>query len=414
MSKHPGRLAALGACLILGLARGGAAQFPEERPATAPDVNALSHEMANRVRHLAEDIQSDIGQTPAARHLLEDTRELAQAVDEFHDTVHDRPEATSVRQAFAGIDGSWSHLRSMLSQQGTTTPGIARAAGRVDQVAAQIRGSLGLNNPPPNFHGAQRPPTGVDDIRRVAHALASRSQALAAILPTQLAGDPNVGAYSQDANNLARAADRFHDSIDAGQGQEALQEAYAPIIVISDRLGPALAQGPPDLVRAWQGYAYADALIRQNLGLAVGAAAPPNYLRAPAPDAAPVASPLEPLADQLVAQLNEFLQNYAPTARVVPEGMQSLDDATRLRAAAVEFQREVAQGQAPNQLAFAYRDVDAYWQRLGRRVQRIAGNRTGPNINRVWEIGRTCEQLHRMLAMPNASMTFPPPQADDN
>jgi hypothetical protein len=74
--------------------------------------------MADQVRHLGEEIASDLGQTPAGRNLVRDTQELAQAVNEFHETIHDRPDPNRVRRAYAGIGGTWHHLQNALSQPG--------------------------------------------------------------------------------------------------------------------------------------------------------------------------------------------------------------------------------------------------------------------------------------------------------
>ena len=55
-------------------------------------------------------------------------------------------------------------------------------------------------------------------------------------------------------------------------------------------------------------------------------------------------------------------------------------------------------------LYYGFRDVDALWQRLARRVNRVARGRMGPNIQQVQRIGATCEQIHRVLGMPG----YPP------
>ena len=134
MKTNPAFLPALAMVAALGLARTGHGQ-----PVAPPDLNNLVHQMAERVRHLGEDIDSDLGQTPAGKHLAQDTQELAQAVDEFHEALHDNRDPTRVRQAFAGIDGTWQHLRAQLTRPGVSSPAVDRAAGHVDQLAAQIR-----------------------------------------------------------------------------------------------------------------------------------------------------------------------------------------------------------------------------------------------------------------------------------
>ena len=59
--------------LVLGLFQVGYGQaVPPPNPGSQGDVKNLAHQMAERVRHLGEDIESDLGQTPAARHLVQD------------------------------------------------------------------------------------------------------------------------------------------------------------------------------------------------------------------------------------------------------------------------------------------------------------------------------------------------------
>ena len=110
--------------------------------------------------------------------------------------------------------------------------------------------------------------------------------------------------------------------------------------------------------------------------------------------------PIVGLSSQLADQVNQFVQVFGPNAGNVPEGGLMLIDAQRLQAAASEFQRSAAGGLPPNQLAYEFRDVDALWQRLARRVNRVARGRMGPNIQQVQRIGESCEQIHRVLGMP--------------
>src|SRR4051812_34911698 len=93
MRPNPRPLAILAAALALAIGPASRSQSvppPNPDPNARPrvDLNQATHEMAERVRRLGEDIASDLGRTPAGRHLLQDLRELAQSVDEFHETLH--------------------------------------------------------------------------------------------------------------------------------------------------------------------------------------------------------------------------------------------------------------------------------------------------------------------------------------
>src|SRR5438067_10091915 len=149
------------AVLALGIAGAGFGQT-----AAPGDVTNLAHQMAERVRHLGEDIAADLGQSPAGPVLIQDTQELAQAVDQFHAILHDRPDPFRVRQAYAGIDVTWHHLRNQLTQAGVSSPAVDRAARQVEELDARLHQALGLNNPPPGFYGNGPAPAGIADTRR--------------------------------------------------------------------------------------------------------------------------------------------------------------------------------------------------------------------------------------------------------
>lgn len=377
---------------VLGLAQVGHAQAVAQA-----DLNNLVHQMAERVRHLGEDIASDLSQPPEGKHLAQDTQELAQAVDEFHESLHNKRDPAQTRQAYAGIESTWQHLRGQFAR--ASTPAVIRAADRVEQLDAQIRQALGVNAPPAGFYGGAQAPTGIADTQRLAHALVDRANALAAVIQAEMGRDPNGAALGRDAAELARVADAFHDAIDANQSVQAAAQAFGPVYAIADRVERFVTtnQVPARVQTAWQGFASVEVLIHQNLGLQ---SPQPNVQIGLAPPPGGGEAPIVGLSNQLVEQVNEFVQVFGQTAGNVPEGGPMLADAQRLRAAAAHFRQHVAKGPPPNQLAYEFRDVDASWQRLARRVNRVARGQAGPNIQQVGRIGGTCEQVHRVLGMP--------------
>src|SRR4051794_29266371 len=180
---------------------------PSARPLA--DLNNLTHRMAERVRHLGEDIGSDLGRTPQGRHLLEDLRELAVSVDEFHESLHDTRDPYRLRQAYTGIDQTWHHLKWQLTQPGVASPAVDRAAGRVDEIDAAIHQAMGLRayapayGPPPP--GAPAVAVELVEARRLAVALEQRAQALAAVVQADMAGVPGSNRLARDAARLAQA-----------------------------------------------------------------------------------------------------------------------------------------------------------------------------------------------------------------
>ncbi len=223
-----------------------------------------------------------------------------------------------------------------------------------------------------------------------------RAEALAAIIRADMVGGGG-GRLLQDTVNLAQAADAFHDGIDLNAASGVAENSFAEVAASSDRLEQDLAAIPPTprVQAAWQGYQAVEVLLRQNLGLPN---APQDLTNSAIPLSGP--SPVVALADQLVNQVNAFLLVFGQTAGAVPEGGLFLANAQRLQAAAANFRQDAAQGLSPGQLAFEFRDVDALWQRLARRTNRIARGRTGPNIQQVGLMGQTIAQIHQLLGIP--------------
>jgi hypothetical protein len=103
------------------------------------------------------------------------------------------------------------------------------------------------------------------------------------------------------------------------------------------------------------------------------------------------------LADQLSDQAAEFEQVFSRTARVTPGGGSFLAEARIIRNGAVGLSRAAAAGDSQT-MAQAYQDLSTAWDRMANRVNRIAPGRTGPNIDRIWLMGQTIQQMEQ--AMP--------------
>jgi hypothetical protein len=361
--------------------------------------------MADSVLSLRQRMEAErIDQIQGGQHMIQASEELAQALRDFRMYLGQRPPLNNVRQAYGSVETSWHHMRSELARLEGVSPEIGQAIASIDGSDAQFHQALGLPSAPPEFYG-EAAPNGFNETRRLAAALDSRAQTLAAAIQGQIADIDNGDALFRDSARLARACDRFQATIQSGQPPEVYQTALQPIAQLSDRLEANIraAQLPPPVQQSWQAFASSEYLLRQNLNLP----APPPIVQVPLqPAQGP--SPILDLAARLVGESNAFLQVFAVEGTKVPERRQFLTDATRLRDAAVAYQREVEQGRAPNQLAYAFRNVDAAWQRLARRTNRIAKGQTGPNIQQVEKIGALCQQMHQMLGMPGYPPTLGP------
>ena len=416
--------------LVVSMARPGFGQVPPAPPEPAPvgaaakppavGVGDLMRKMADEARRLADDITTDLARSPDAPALTRDAQELAQGLDEFRSTLGTPLDPSGGRQGYAGLHTSWRYLRAQFARPGNSSPVVNRDAERIDAIDDQIAQAVGLNPLPGDYYTAASAPTGIAQTRRLARALVDRADALARAIRSSMGNDPAAGPLIADADALAREADAWHDALRVNTALPTAARSFGPVDAVADRVEKIVTTRsvPPPVSGAWQSFASAEVLVHRNLGLdsaqpAVAIPAPGvnvtvpgvnvTVATAPAPAvAAPaVASPtVTALADQLVEQANAFVQVFGPTAGVVPQGAFMLADAQALLAAATNFRQDAARGLDANALAYEFRDVDAVWVRLARRVNRIARGRTGPNIQQVGKIGDTCEQIHRALGMP--------------
>ena len=392
-------------------------------PPPVVNLEELSRRMTGAIDGLSDDLAAGPGLAPRGTYLERDARELRQAADDWFTAPRGANDPGQLRRSYAGIDVSWHRLRGQLGAPGLATPAVVEEIRRVDDADAQLHRALGMNDYPANFDGPAAAPTGLDETRRLAYALAQRGEALAATVQTIDGQDPTLAPLVRDAGQIAQVADAFHDALgdpnQAGQPDFA-RNTFAQIVQRSNGFGVNLATTPmpPALQAAWNGYTSAHNLLRVNLGLTANTpnGLPPGFDPAGAqgqyqgqvgiPYVANPVAPIAGWANQLDGQVDELIAHFAPTVNVVPEGGQMFEDMRRLRGAAIDFRRDAAQGLDQGRLAFEFREVDEHWRRLARRFDRIGRGRTGPNIQRVQEIGRTCDQIHRVLGMPGFAPAF--------
>jgi hypothetical protein len=385
------------------------APSPAANPATgfaAGELGNLTQQMAERVRQLGDAIAADLGNTPSGPTLIQDARELAQAIDEFRQLLPGVASALRGRQLYSGIDASWHYLLVQLGRPGGSSPKVEAAARRVGEIDAQIHRVLNANAYPAIYYGSKASPGGMPQIQSLAHALVDRAEALLSVVRADMRG-PVGSRVAEEVTSLVQAADAFHDGINLdSRPDDITRNGFAGVTVASDLIAADLTaiggQVPvSDRVRAaWKSFRTAELLMRQTLKLPPRL---PEISVSVIPNNGP--SPLLALANRLIEQLDDFLIVFTPEAKDVREGGSFIADARRLRGAAANFRDEIPRAIDVGQLAYAFRDVDALWQVLARRANRIAPGENGPNIQRLEIIWQTITEIHRMLGMPG----FPTP-----
>jgi hypothetical protein len=352
--------------------------------------------MTDDLRKLEQAITDTQGKTEAGKVLVRDAAEQAQAVEEFRNSLRNANNMFAIRQLYSGIDQSWHHLLGQLSAPGVKTPAIEQAAERVKRDDAQIHQALNLEPWPANYYTNATAPTGINDVKRLARALDDRAEALADTIRADM-NEPGGSRLVQMAVNLATATDAFHDGIDLNATPVVARNGFAAVDAMTNDLLQML-QGSrltPRVRTAWQSYLATVVLLKQVLGLNN----PPEALVGTAL-VANRPSPVVALADRLLEQINNFVNDFALNVGIIPDAEVILADAQRLQTAAADFRQDVARGLSPSQLAFEYRDVDALWRRFARRANRVAAGQIGPFNGQISRMGQTIAEIHRLLGLP--------------
>lgn len=373
---------------------------PGPIPGPNVDFNKLTHDAADAVRRLATDINSDYGRQPWGQNLLADCQELAEAIDEAHEVLHNRGDRNQARAAYSQADRAWHYLENSLNRRGPTRA-VAASMARVNAIDVQIHQALELNQPPtvpPGPGPGPGQPSGFFETRKLAYALQDRAESLGNATRVELA---NNGRLNQATTSLAWACDQFHDGLRPNQPPGAITQAYSQVAsyteVVERELRGLRGNVPPRVVRAWQGFVAGDVQLRTQLGLPI----PPDrplIVKPPVAVLPPVAAP----ADALNAQIAEFLTSFLPNARKMPKGQGPylVADAERLRDAALAFRQAIERKAPWPVLSESFQDVDILWQRLLRRYNRTnEGKAKGLNHRRVIAMGDTLAQIRDLLGL---------------
>ncbi len=373
MNRTSWRRALLGLGCVLGAsaAAGGQAIAPPGRVA-GTDLNGLVHRMSEQVRHLYEDIESDLGRSPAGGHVLQDAQELSQAVDQFHESLHARLAPSQVRQAYLGIDGSWHHLKEALARRGSS-PAVDRAVVRVDEIDGQLHQALSLDVPAP--------------LADLCEQLFNRVQRLSEDIQRDLGQTPGGRHLLQDAQELATSVQEFDQAAASTTDLFRLRHAYAGIDTSWDHLKESLARrgSSPAVDREVGGVEAINLAIHQALGQrdfeGEAIAHGPRAVAGQAPAPAGFAE-----MQGYAYALDESAVQLASLARTemggTPEGARLAQDARHLARACDVFSNSIAQNQGPADLQAAYGPVAAISNRLQVDLRGVA---VPPRVQQVWQ-----------------------------
>ena len=396
MIQDARRAALLGATLSFGIAQAASAQAiitPGRQARGDVDIGRMTARLEERSRFLVEEIAAEMGATVDGRHLREDAEEVAGAAGRLSRSSRD---LRGPADAFDEFDASWRHLRSLLEDHGLP-PSVGRAAERVDETAGALYEILGPRAATPvGAIPGGAPFGGLGGPVQAPDALAWEAQRRAEALALAIQSEMSDPLLTQQAAQLAAQVGRLGQGFARSPGVGIDPRALDPIASVSDPIARRFASGrvPAEVARAWDAYAYSEMMLRQQLG--ASASGPERRASARPPFGGAGPGTLE-LTDRLASRLDEFLQVFAPTARVVPEGEAFLAEARALRTAVEDFRDAARAGAGPRTLAEPFGAMRDLADRLNRRVDRVGRGRSGPNIEALRQIGAMVSELDGFL-----------------
>ena len=402
MIRDARRAALLGAALSFGIAPIVGAQViigPGRTDRSNVDFGRMSARLEERTRFLVEEIAAEMGTTADGRHLLEDAEAVADAAGRLNRSSRDSRDPRGPAAAFNQFDASWRHLRSLLEGR-RLPPSVGRAAERVDETAGALYDVLGPRVAPPAGAIPVGPSYGefgdyggpVQSPDALIWEAQQRAEALASAIHSEMA-DPLL---TQQAAQLAAQISRLGQGFARDPGLGIDPRALDPIASVSEPIARRFASGrvPSEVTRAWDSYAYSEMMLRQQLGAGASGLDRRQSARPSFGTMSPAA--LE-LTDRLAGRLDEFLQVFSPTVRVVPEGEAFLAEAQALRNAVEEFREAARAGAGPRALAEPFGAMQDLAARLNRRVDRVGRGRSGPNIEALRQVGAMVSELGGLL-----------------
>ncbi len=334
---------------------------------------------------------------PQGQQLTQNAQEFAQSVDEFRQSLHDNPDPPGSVRRMPGSRRPGNTCRGSSRARRPPRPWPRRPRSR-GWTPRSVRPSG--NAPPAGFSdGGAGPERGSAETQRLAHALVDRADGVVAAIQTDLwAGTRTGPPLASGTPGLARWPTPSTTPSTSNQRPGRGLRPSAPSMCFADRVErsiPTMNQVPPRGTGRLAGVRLGRGPDPPEPRPPLAPARPPGPL-APPPAEGRRRSSAWPTNSS--SRSTAFVQASA-RRRAVPEGGSCSTTPSGSRPPPADSGR--TRGKlAPNQLAFEFRDVDAVWQRLARRIDRIARGRTGPNIQQVPGSARSANSSTASSACP--------------
>lgn len=347
-----------------GVAR---AEHPQSPPLPIDELRAGMNELTGELRHLVEDMQTDLRNDPESRHLIQDGAKVLDEARHLTEALRPNADPQHILKDFEGFDAAWHHLADQL-RGGNRTRHIARGLARVNRADQAIHELLGSS-------------AGLDriEIQRLAGDWARAARHLLTDIEFELRRARGYDHVAGDARKFADQTRHFAEAVRPNVDDEHLLRDFQQCDAAWHHLRGRLAEMPRTsyVVRATQRVERIDESLHQLLVI---------------PD---------PLNRERIAQLSAQLADSAGRlARDARDGRSERRRRFRYQpistiaeefaASAEHFRQSVQQGASSDHLRRDFAKLDQSWQDLDNRLRYLS-------IFRYWDVHRAAAHVRPMM-----------------
>jgi hypothetical protein len=370
---------------------------------------SLAREAGQEARRFVDDAYSELAATYPGQQVIVRGQAMVQQVDSLQAQI-DRfgPTGQNIRTEAARFDATVGGARAALSAAGgVNAPSTSRTMRRIERLSQDIStlansGVYYPPNPPPGS-GIDRP-----RLRSTAQKAAIDANQAASVLYDS--GWNRSYPYDHvvdQLNSLAGLIQQFTSLIDRQASDNQIRNGLMPLqtttVQINRLLGSAQQSypPPPSFTRSWTS---AESGINRLANLANSGSDPTLPPIITPPTRPPVRPPPNPtyggplaLLDQMTPTLDQFVATLRANINSIPNGFQFLREAQTLQSLLGQLRRGLIAGQSLQSLQQIIAQADHSQRRINNGIQAIAGNRSGPNIDRIRRVSTLFDQLKASL-----------------
>ncbi len=387
---------------------------PPGPTAFRPDqVPHLARLLDDEARQFVPAIYRELGGTPQGRQLVIRGNGLASAAEGYARTLQPGGDP--------GQQGIWRDqfgqaldaVQAELNNPPGTAPVATAICQRLGRLVYEINRAMGGGPQPGVPPGGGFLPPGMggpsQQVMQLVQTASSQLNATNGFLATDVGQVPPFDGVMLDIQALLVGLQQINQLALSGSPPGQLRSTLLQLWPRVRQINAMMQNGSPALNRArasWNAAVVPLSALAQLVGVPPDLSSPPTIGPGPGPGfpnpGLPNPGAGQPtifMAAQLLGEVEGFLAAVQPTALRIPQGLQFLADARSLRGVVIGFRQAAVSGAPPGQLQAMFGQVEQAYSVLLNRINRIAGFRSGPNIDRVRRMGGLVDQIRASIGM---------------